>query len=171
MGLGEDSGDIIPPQGKIGDCGEEVSDQNLPISPHVPRASLVQNHLPLVHEEWKKETLRWVGDIDTKCKLLLYKPWGLYFDRSNAGSHSPFFQWQPLTFMWGSWVGLWPSSKMEGGYHFLPGLGVGSRDGDVAKIFHSGWIAHFWGCCHHPVVLEPEADAARVVVCWWMFNN
>ncbi|XP_030878494.1 B-cell linker protein-like [Leptonychotes weddellii] len=58
MGLGEDSGDIIPPQGKIGDCGEEVSDQNLPNSPHVPRASLVQNHLLLVHEEWKKETLR-----------------------------------------------------------------------------------------------------------------
>lgn len=48
-----------------------------------------------------------------------------------------------------------------------PCLGVGSRDGDVAKIFHmGGWTSHFSGCFHHPIVLETEVGAAGVMVCW-----
>lgn len=55
MVLGEDSGDSIPPKGEMEDCGKAVLHQSSPLSPHLP-ASLVQNHFPLVQDEWKKYT-------------------------------------------------------------------------------------------------------------------
>lgn len=138
---------------RLGVMGKRSAPEPAHLTPFT-RASLVQNHMPLINEEWKKEPLRpCVSYCLTTMVDILWRFPSSHFSLlpvTSPDSHGV------ITLNIEAWVCTNLALGWRIGYYFPSGFGVWLRDGKTDKISNQGESHYFWGCHLYPAVLEPE---------------